>query len=62
MSSYLEAPIPREAAMEEHMVFIRPIAIPSAIFALGCTATFAQTLPTHRIPAALAVEAAAETS
>ena len=43
------------------MVFKRKSAVVLAGVALGCPASVAQTTPTHRIPAALAIEAASET-
>ena len=43
------------------MLFKLEMAVALAGVALGCSASVAQTLPTHRIPAALAIEAATET-
>ena len=43
------------------MVFKPKIAAALACVAVGCSASLAQTLQTHRIPAAVAIEAATET-
>jgi uncharacterized protein GlcG (DUF336 family) len=43
------------------VIFKPKFAVALAAVALGCSASLAQTLPTHRIPAALAIEAATET-